>query len=380
MALTRPTDSGQITTGWTQKDIGGTFPKGAPVTVVSRKSDHIDLFVCGTDGGVYNSWWSGTTDWSGIDDKWGAIGGSFTPGTKVAAVARNSDVLTVFICGADGKVYTSWWTDASGWSGIDKDWGNLGGEFPPGAEIVALARVPQTLDLFACGTDGHVYTNSWYDEGEWSGWRDIGGVFPPGAKVSAVPRTPDVLDAFVCGTDGQVYGCWWTQNSYWSGLKGWGPIGGDFTPGTEVVITSRSKDSLDLFVMGKDGAVNHAWWYTGGGWSSIKDGWATVPNGKFSSYSQVTALARASSILDVFVCDSDNQLTHASWEDKKDWSSVDGSWDLIAKPQQPGAKVSVMARNEYSLDAFICDSDGRVYVVFWDGAPKGVLGTLKSKL
>ena len=383
MSSARTAGSDQITEGWTQREIGGVFPKGAPVTALSRKSDHIDLFICGTDGGVYNSWWSGSTDWSGIGDNWGAIGGSFSPGTKVAAVARGPDVLDVFVCGADGKVYGCWWTADSGWSGADKGWGDFGGEFPPGAEVTALARVPQTLDLFACGTDGHVYTKSWYEGGDWSDWRDIGGVFPPGAKVSVVARTPDILDAFVCGTDGKVYGCWWTQNNYWSGLNGWGPIGGDFTPGAEVVTVSRSTDNLDLFVSGKDGAVNHAWWYTGGGWSSANGEWATVPSGKFSPFSQVTALARASNILDVFVSDSDNQLTHASWDDKNDWSSASGSWDLIGKPQQPGAKVSAVARDDSSLDAFVCDSDGRVYVVYWNkpsDAPTGLLGSIKSKL
>lgn len=54
---------------WTEQEIGGIFPGGAPVTPVSRNPDHIDLFVVGDDEQVYSSWWATGNDWSGRRDK-----------------------------------------------------------------------------------------------------------------------------------------------------------------------------------------------------------------------------------------------------------------------------------------------------------------------
>ena len=95
--------------GWTQKAIGGTFPSGSPVACASRNSSTIDSFVIGTDGKVYNSYWTTGNDWSGINDDWRDIGGDFTPGSKVTAIARSPDNMDLFVVGKDGKVYSAYW-------------------------------------------------------------------------------------------------------------------------------------------------------------------------------------------------------------------------------------------------------------------------------
>ena len=66
--------------------------------------------ICGNDGRVYTSWWYAGQDWSGIHDNWRSIGGIFPNGAPVGAVARSPDNLDLFICGNDGRVYTSWWS------------------------------------------------------------------------------------------------------------------------------------------------------------------------------------------------------------------------------------------------------------------------------
>src|SRR5215470_5591904 len=100
------------------RNIGGVFPVGAPVTAVSRNPNQLDLFICGPDGHVYTSWWSAGGDWSGLNDRWRNIGGVFPAGAPVTAVSRNPNQLDLFICGPDGRVYTSWWTAGGDWSGL----------------------------------------------------------------------------------------------------------------------------------------------------------------------------------------------------------------------------------------------------------------------
>ncbi|MCC5624226.1 hypothetical protein LC574_24230, partial [Nostoc sp. CHAB 5715] len=148
-------------------------------------SGQLDLFVVGNDGRVYTSWWQeGVSDWSGINNNWRSIGGFFPVGARVSAVARRSGQLDLFVVGNDGRVYTSWWQEGvSDWSGINNNWRSIGGFFPVGARVSAVARRSGQLDLFVVGNDGRVYT-SWWQEGvsDWSGindnWRSIGGFFP----------------------------------------------------------------------------------------------------------------------------------------------------------------------------------------------------------
>lgn len=40
-----------------------TIPQGAPITPLSRYQDHMDLFVVGRDGGVYNTYWDANGNW-----------------------------------------------------------------------------------------------------------------------------------------------------------------------------------------------------------------------------------------------------------------------------------------------------------------------------
>ncbi len=140
---------------------------------------------------------------------------------SVVGIARNPVHLDVFYVAGDGRMYSAWWHDGSPWSNVFP----IGGFFPVGAPVSAVARTPEQLDLFVVGNDGRVYT-SWWTGGvsDWSGindnWRSIGGFFPVGAPVSAVARTPEQLDLFVVGNDGQVYTSWWTGGvSDWSGIN-----------------------------------------------------------------------------------------------------------------------------------------------------------------
>src|SRR5450755_4187327 len=78
-------------------------------------------------------------DWSGIYDNWRPIGGVFSAGAKISAVARTPNNIDLFVVGNDGVVYTTWWSTNSDWPGVNNDWRAIGGFFPPGAPISAVA-------------------------------------------------------------------------------------------------------------------------------------------------------------------------------------------------------------------------------------------------
>jgi hypothetical protein len=90
---------------------------------------------------------------------------------RISAVSRRGNIIDAFGVAGDGRVYTNWYVDGvSDWAGVNDAWRNIGGVFPAGAGVSAVARKPGQLDLFVVGSDGHVHT-SWWTEGvtDWSG-------------------------------------------------------------------------------------------------------------------------------------------------------------------------------------------------------------------
>jgi hypothetical protein len=79
---------------------------GSPITAVARNPDHLDLFVTGADGLNYSTWWDAAAGWG----TWFHVsGGAAALGSPITAIARNPDHLDLFVTGADGLIYSTWW-------------------------------------------------------------------------------------------------------------------------------------------------------------------------------------------------------------------------------------------------------------------------------
>ena len=325
--------------------IGGVFPIGVQIAAVSRTGDSVDLFIVGKDGGVYTSWRRSGAGWSGTNG-WRFIGRIFRPGAPVSAVARTEKSIDLFVVGNDGVVYTSWWHDGADWSGITNNWQPIGGVFPIGAQIAAVSRTYDSIDLFIVGKDGGVYTSWWSSGAGWSGtngWRFIGRIFRPGAPVSAVARTEKSIDLFVVGNDGVVYTSWWHDGADWSGItNSWQPIGGVFPIGAQIAAVSRTDDSIDLFIVGKHGGVYTSWWSSGAGWSGT-NGWKPI-GGTFSVSAPLSALSRSNDSIDLFGVGKDGVVYTSWWRSGAGWSSISNGpgWRPIGRIFPPGAPVSAI--------------------------------------
>ena len=69
-----------------------------------------------------------------------------------------------------------------------------------------------------------------------------------------------------------MYSTWWDENGGWHGhwFRLADPNFGDqFTvpPGSKISAMTRFKDHIDLFVVGRDGAVYTTWWDNSTGWA-----------------------------------------------------------------------------------------------------------------
>jgi hypothetical protein len=284
---------------------------------------------------------------------------------QVGAVSRSTDKLDIFVTDQNNVVYTAAWEPAftDWWHGW---WDLNGGRAAAGASVNGVSRSVDKLDVFVIGLDNRVYTAAWEPSFPdwWHGWWPLnGGVAAPGAPVTVVSRNTDKLDAFVVGTDGRVYTAAW-EPSFSDWWHGWWPIGDIRVPqGARVTAVSRSADKMDIFVTDVNGVVMTAAWepaFTDGwhGWWDLKGGRA-VPG------ATVTAVSRSIDKLDIFVVGLDGRVYTAAWEPSfPDWWH--GWWPIgnIQVPQ--GAPVNAVSRSNDKLDIFVTDINGIIMTAAWE--------------
>jgi hypothetical protein len=327
-----------------------TVPPLAPISVLSRFAQHLDLFVVGRDQCVYSTAWDGGTGWM---NQWFRLAdNNFGDGFRVpvlspvSALARSQDNIDLFVTGFDGSVFSTAWSTGNGWLNHWFKLGdpNFGDQFtiPPAAQISSVARTRDNIDLFVAGRDGCVYSTAWSAQGGWMGhWFRLADpnffdqfTVPPGSPVTAISRMPDVLDLFVSGRDGAVYTTWWTGQGGWAGHWFRLPdpnFGDQFTipPGSPVSAICRKPDVIDLFVSGRDGAVYTTWWTGQGGWAGH---WYRLGDPNFGDQFtvpaglRVTAQARQQDIIDLFVVGKDSAVYTTWWTGQGGWA---GHWFRI---------------------------------------------------
>jgi hypothetical protein len=273
--------------GWMRLSTAGpTMSEGTSVAAVARLRHHFDFFVCGEDGGVHSTWWSARQERWGSWFRVGDPSVTFVKGAPVSVVSPRSDELGVFACDEEGSVWQAWWSGnrwAPRWTRV----GNPGFRAPPGSQVSAVTRGADQLDLFVAGNDGRVYTIWWNRDGRWaSGWTRVGHEgfrMPPGAPVTAVSRTPAQLDLFVCGNDGRVYSTWGSGQRF----ANWFRVGNEefrMPPGAPVAAVAPHSDRIDLFVCGNDGYHYTNRWVSGDGWArwtaTVREAQGTTVDGR----------------------------------------------------------------------------------------------------
>ena len=183
---------------------------GSSVSVTSRGADWLDIFVVGNDGGIYTASWNPAFEdgWHG----WWRIGDiAVDPGSPVSVVSRGADKLDVFVTGSDGGIYTAAWEPGfdDGWHG----WSRIGDlAADPESYIAAVSRGTDKLDIFVVGPDGKVQANGWEPKFPcgWKGWQNVLDTsFKPGSYLGAISRSSDWLDVFAASVDSSVYTAAW---------------------------------------------------------------------------------------------------------------------------------------------------------------------------
>ena len=287
------------------------------VAAVSRAPGNLDLFVIGFDNHIWTTFWN---DQGGWNADWFPVPGPAVfdrDKQHVVAVSRAPGNLDLFVIGFDNHIWTTFWNDQTGWNA---DWFTVPGQavFDRDKQhVTAVSRAPGNLDLFVIGFDNHIWSTFWNGQGGWSAdWFPVSGqaVFDRDKQhVSAVSRAPGNLDLFVIGFDNHIWTTFWNDQTGWS--ADWFQVPGlaVFDRETQhIAAVSRASGNLDLFVIGFD---NHIWttfWNDQIGWNVD---WFPLPgDAVFDRENQhISAVSRTRDNLDVFVIGFDNHVWSAWW-------------------------------------------------------------------
>jgi hypothetical protein len=245
----------------------------------------------------------------------------------------------------------------------------------------AVARTPNHLDLFWLGRDGAVASH-WWDAALGANWGDHApfpitpaGAAQDGSPVVAVTRMPNHLDVFWVGKDGAIASQWWDA----APKASWGdhapfPITppGAAQAGSQVAAVARTTNHLDVFWVGPDGAIGTQWWDVTPGMSWGDHGpFPITPPGAAQPGSAVVAVARTPNHLDVFWVGPDGAIASHWWDAAPGAGWADHGPFPITPPgaAQPGSRLAVVARTPNHLDVFWEGPDGAIGTQWWDGAP-----------
>lgn len=365
--------------------------QGSAVTCVARTPNNLDVFWVGYDGAIATQWWA-----AGDHGQWGdhtafaiAPPGSARPGSAIAAVARTPDHIDVFWIAPDGAIASHWWDAAAGGG-----WGNHGpfpiapaGSADPEGGLSVVSRSPNHMDVFWIGPDGGI-GSQWWDATPGWGWGDhtAFGIAPPGSArqgspITAVARTPDHLDVFWVGRDGAIASQWWDA----AAGAGWGdhqPFRitppGAAAPDSGLAAVTRTPDHLDVFWVGSDGAVGSQWWHAaqGANWGDHTP-FPITPAGAADPRSPLTAVGRTPDHLDVFWVGPDGAIASqwwdvaagAGWGDHQPFPITGPGAGMSTDTSRRTSTSGSVTRNPNHLDVFWVGADGAIASQWWDAAP-----------
>ena len=306
------------------------------------------------------------TGWS----SWESAGGFFqAPNSSLTAISRKSGVIDLFIVGTDGKVYTSWWEDGN-WSGYNNDWRPLdwggGQKFLNLPNVVAVARSPDNLDIFAIGDDYAVYWAKWSEDHDWTGWTNLSTKQSisqsPLPLLAAVSRDTDQLDVFVMNS-GNILNSSWTEGvTAWTGVDGaWLDLGSPLGIPLffNMLVLSRDPDTIDI-ITSQHPSLSETDFvcmtYSNGSWS----GFNSVGTTAALAPTPIAGVTRNGRI-DLFAMGSDFQMytTHTTA------AGVPDKWAKVGDPNLTSFSninsIAAVSRKESAIDIFVAGMGGEAY-------------------
>ena len=342
---------------WRQTRLGGAAAEGNPATIL-RPNEEQSIFYRGTDGAIWNWWFSNAGN---ADGAWTwrltRLGGAAVG--EPSAISRPNGEEAVYFRGADGAIWTWWFSNAGNANG-EWTWrlNRLGGS--AAGNPTAILRPNSEQGVFYRGTDGAIWTwwlsNAGNASGEWT-WRlnSLGGQAT--SDPAALSRPNGEEDVFVRGTDGAMYNYWLSNAGNPSSIWTWriADLGGGVLGSASAIL--RANEEMSVYVRGADGAIYNYWLSNAGNPSGIWT-WRTTKLGGQAS-GDPTAITRPNAEVGVFYPGGDGTL-HNFWFSNAGNPGGEWTWrlatlpaSLSTAPRLSSEAVSGVTNNEATITSLL---------------------------
>lgn len=254
------------------------------------------MFALSSKGEFDLTFWTEKGGWACKKGGWISLGSdkNFSKGNATAVAHRQSEI-EVFACGKDGRIYSKLVTD---FDHPGTDWTSLGRPdcgFPPNAYVSANSCVLKSTEVFACDSDGLVYTTTWDREaiplGAEQEWLCLGGAMIPGSEVTVLHRKDTQLDVFGKDRNSRLYTNWRNRYSVWGSQHEWEAISKQYPGFCNVAAVARTSERLHVFINNKSGQMYTSWWPASDGWYDM--GRPRYQEGSVSSSSHTSGTVAA---------------------------------------------------------------------------------------
>ncbi|HEY2514604.1 MAG TPA: hypothetical protein VGI39_27255 [Polyangiaceae bacterium] len=333
----------------------------APMGAVGWGGSQVEVYAVEAGGEMWHRIFLAGT-WGSWEDIGGAVYGP--PG--LVAWSADAGHVDAFALGTGENLFNkSWYISNSAWNWYPSQTGWLAQGMPDtsyamvGRPIV-LSCADHHEDLFVSVTNGVVWTRSWDGVANiWGDWTSLGGAIE--GSVAAVTAEPMTIALFGLGVGraeidwrSESNGSW--VNTSWASL-GAPPAGLAGPP----VAVSWGTGRIDLFVLGKDGAVYTRATSDGMTWDPSPSAWTSIgssPGGAFVG--PIAAVAWAPNRIQVFAEGTDQQIYADSFD-----TSAWGGWRAIGGGAA-SAPVAVTGGPD-KVDLFVVGSDRSIEMKSFDG-------------
>lgn len=289
-----------------------------------------------------------------------------------SALSPSPGATQLYAVGTDGHVWTDLYPVANR-PGQWSRWLLLGvNVFPAQATVTALSTGQGATNLYVSGLDDKVWSNSLTSagvSGQWNGWSPIGAnVFPAAAPITALSLLPGSTNLYVVGLDGQVWSNFFPQSALAHQWNGWFPLGPNvFAPGSTVTALSTRPGGTSLYVLGLDRQVWSSFFPSPtvpGQWS----GWFPLGPNVFPAGTTITAISTGANATSLYVVGLDGQV----WTNFFPSATHPGQWNgwfpLGPNVFPVGAPICALSLAEGATSLYVIGLDGRVWTNFFPGA------------
>jgi hypothetical protein len=285
---------------------------------------------------------------------------------KITAVARKPETMEVFWVGADGSVQDAYWYENATWQRFELA--------PPGSAstsggITVVSRKPETMEVFWVGADGSIQDAYWYENATWQRFE----LAPPGSAstsggITVVSRKPETMDVFWVGTDGSVQDAYWYENATWQRFELASP--GSASTSGGLTVASRKPETMEVFWVGADGSVQDAYWYENATWQRLAPPLASP--GSASTSGGITVVSRKPETMEVFWIGADGSVQDNYWYENATWQRLAPLAPPLASPglAPPGSAsmqggITAVARRPQTMEVYWVGANGSVQYAFW---------------